>query len=196
MSVTRDYPVNQGPSRGERALFGTVYFAFKPELAVANQAVSLGNHLSARHGLSGAVSPEVLHVTLCPLGFFPMLSDERIETACRIAGALVEKPFELCFDRVRSYPNGQENMPFVAYGGTAHYRLELFRRALSADLRRAGFPIKKYLPDPHMTLFYERIRVAEEPIEPIHWTVRDFTLIHSIHGQTRHVMLGQWPLRG
>jgi 2'-5' RNA ligase len=47
-----------------------------------------------------------------------------------------------------------------------------------------------------MTLFYDRCSVAEDPIDPIRWMVRDFVLVHSIRGGGRHILPGQWPLRG
>jgi 2'-5' RNA ligase len=177
-----------------------VYFAFKPDRDAADHAVSIGNRLCAKHGLLGEVSPAVLHVTICPIGYIPELPNDRIDVACTIAEQLAEqlvaKPFEFIFDRVRTYPNGQEKLPLVAFAANGVPRADLFRHALVADLRRAGFSFRRKLPDPHMTLFYDRRTVAEEAIDPIRWTVRELVLVHSIYGQGRHVLLGQWPLCG
>ena len=175
---------------------GTVYFAFKPEQDAIDQVVSVGNRLRAKHGLAGSVRPSVLHVTLCAIGYFPLLSEERVESACGIAGCLVAKPFEMILNRVRTYPNGKEKSPLVAFADSGVSRVDLFRYALIADLRRNGFSFPKKLPDPHMTLLYDRSVVSEEPIDPIRWVVRDFVLVHSIHGEGRHELLGQWPLCG
>jgi len=203
MSAMSDLFLNQsgggmpnGLLRGARRDPGTVYFAFKPEPDAIGQVVSVGNHLCVKHELAGSVRPSVLHMTICAIGYFPVLPEERVETARGVAGRLVAKPFEMMLNRVRTYPNGKEKPPLVAFADSGMSRVDLFRHALIADLRRNGFSFPKKLPDPHMTLFYDRRVVAEEPIDPIRWVVRDFVLVHSIYGEGRHELLGQWPLRG
>jgi 2'-5' RNA ligase len=203
MSAMGDLFLNQwggrsphGPLGGARRELGTVYFAFKPEPDVIAHLVSLQNNLGAKHGLRGIRSPSVLHMTICAIGYFPMLPEERAERAREVAGRLVAKPFEMILNRVRTYPNGQEKPPLVAFADSGVPRVDLFRYGLIADLRRSGFSFPRKQPDPHMTLFYDHRMVAEEPIDPIRWAVRDFVLVHSIYGKGRHELLGQWPLRG
>jgi 2'-5' RNA ligase len=203
MSAMSNLFVNQwggrppnGPLRDARRDPGTVYFAFKPEPDVISQTVSVGNHLCAEHELTGRVRPSVLHMTICAIGYFPMLPEGRVETALEVANRLVAKPFEMILNRVRTYPNGKEKPPLVAFADNGVSRIDLFRYALIADLRRNGFNVPKKLPDPHMTLFYDYRVIAGEPIDPIRWVVRDFVLVHSIYGEGRHELLGQWPLRG
>jgi 2'-5' RNA ligase len=198
-----DLFLNSGGSRlphgallGERWLPGTVYFAVKPEPDTVDPLVSVGNRAGVRHGLLGSVSPAVLHMTICPIGYLPELPDERIEEACKIGERFVEKQFEIVWDRIRTYPNGREKQPLVAFASNGAPKAKLFRHALITDLKRCGFIFPRQLPDPHVTLFYDRHIVAEEPIEPIRWIVRDFVLVHSIYGQGRHRLLGHWPLRG
>lgn len=185
----------KGLPRGVRDYPGTVYFAFKPEPDVTGRAVSIGSRLRAKHGLMGRVSPAVLHMTICPIGSRPELSDEYIDAACKVAGSLVAEPFEMILDRVRTYPNGQERLPLVAFADNDVARAALFRHALIADLRRGGVIVRRKLSKLHMTLLYDRCIVAEEIIDPIRWIVRNFVLVHSIRGEGRHVLLGQWPLR-
>jgi RNA 2',3'-cyclic 3'-phosphodiesterase len=185
-----------GPLLGAPRHPGTVYFAHKPEPEVIDQAVSVGNHFCAKHGLAGSVKPSVLHMTIGAIGYFPELSEERVETARGVADRLVAKPFEMILNRVMTYRNGKEKPPLVAFADSGVSKVDLFRYALIADLRRNGFSFTKKLPNPHMTLFYDHHVVAEEPIDPIRWVVRDFVLVHSIHGEGRHELLGQWPLRG
>ena len=48
---------------------------------------------------------------------------------------------------------------------------------------------------PHMTLIWASRRVDEYPIVPIRWTVREFVLVRSHVGQSRHEYIGRWPLR-
>jgi hypothetical protein len=36
---------------------------------------------------------------------------------------------------------------------------------------------------------------ALDPIAPIGWPVRDFALVLSLAGQSRHIHVGRWPLQ-
>jgi 2'-5' RNA ligase len=47
-----------------------------------------------------------------------------------------------------------------------------------------------------MTLLYGRGATVHQAIEPVAWTVRELVLVHSFLGETRHEVLGRWPLRG
>jgi 2'-5' RNA ligase len=174
---------------------GAVYFALKPGAAAVDQAAAIGGRLRLVHRLSAQVSVDVLHVTLCSLGLLPDLPAERIDAAREIAGRLAAHSFEIRFDRVRSHPVGRSKLPLVAFAGDRAPRAELFRRRLVSDLRMKGLVSRKDRPDAHMTLLYDRCVVAEEAIDPISWTVRDFVLVHSLHGRGQHVELGRWPLR-
>jgi 2'-5' RNA ligase len=48
---------------------------------------------------------------------------------------------------------------------------------------------------PHMTLLYDRRMVAEQAVDPVRLAVSDFTLVHSLVGQSRYIELARWPLR-
>ncbi len=47
---------------------------------------------------------------------------------------------------------------------------------------------------PHMTMIYGDKAIAPQPITSLRWTVREFLLIHSERGLTKHNILGPWPL--
>jgi hypothetical protein len=93
-------------------------------------------------------------------------------------------------------PKWDENkLPIVAFAYSGVPKAALFRHALIADLRRSGSSFGRKFRDPHMTVFYDFRFVAEEPIDAIHWVIRDFVLVHDIYGEARHELLGQWSLR-
>jgi RNA 2',3'-cyclic 3'-phosphodiesterase len=48
---------------------------------------------------------------------------------------------------------------------------------------------------PHVTLAYDPQEVPLQAIEPIRWVVSEFVLVHSLIRQTRHIVLGRWPLK-
>lgn len=47
---------------------------------------------------------------------------------------------------------------------------------------------------PHLTLGYPAGQPFSRAIPPIEWTAADLVLIHSHLGQTRHDIVGRWPL--
>jgi RNA 2',3'-cyclic 3'-phosphodiesterase len=70
--------------------------------------------------------------------------------------------------------------------------LQSLRQQMLEALERTGlrgWARKAFTP--HLTLWYGESEIAEHPIEPIGWTVREFVLIHSLRG---HTHLARWPL--
>jgi 2'-5' RNA ligase len=62
-------------------------------------------------------------------------------------------------------------------------------------MRRAGLKSRLDFA-PHLTLLYDNRRIEKRFVEPIKWTVREFTLVLSLRGQTIYRPLGQWQLSG
>jgi len=60
----------------------------------------------------------------------------------------------------------------------------------------AGFSVNgvKSSYTPHVTLLYDSQRVVQQAVETVAWTVREFVLVHSLLGQTRHIALMRWSL--
>ena len=69
-------------------------------------------------------------------------------------------------------------------------------RSLAAAMTTAGLGRRmasRYTP--HMTLLYGDGELAEQAVETIAWTVREFVLVHSVDSKSPYVPLGRWPLR-
>lgn len=151
--------------------------------------------LRARHRLNArAQAPERFHITLHHLGDHPGVRRDIVAMASEAAEAVTASPFEVTFDRAVSFQGGGAN-PYVLLCGPGRDALEAFQRDLGFALARAGLARwvdKSFLP--HITLLRDRQIVAEEFIAPVTWTVRGFTLIHSLLGRTTHIPLAQWPL--
>ncbi len=47
---------------------------------------------------------------------------------------------------------------------------------------------------PHVTLAYLSETLPLQPVARIDWRVRSFRLVHSLLGQGRYHVLGEWPL--
>ena len=155
--------------------------------------------LRAQHGLRGKpVAQDRLHITLNHLGDHAGLPRDMVALAREAAGTLATAPFEVEFDRVESFENRSSNYPFVLRGGDGLLSLLAFQRALANAMRLTGTRIGKWAESnftPHVTMLYDGRLVVGQPVEPIGWTVREFVLVHSLLGQTRHEVLGRWALR-
>ena len=173
-----------------------VFFAIFPDADAAARIARLAQHLRGEHGLKGKpLAPERLHVTLHHLGDYVGLPRGVVAAAREAAAAVVRPPFDVTFDRVVSF-GGSRNRPLVLCGGDGLAALTAFQQALGTAMAKAGLgrwaePHFK----PHVTLLYDNGGVAEQAVETIGWSVRQFVLVHSLLGQTRHVPLAHWPLR-
>jgi 2'-5' RNA ligase len=183
-------------SEHERRPPGEVFFAINPDGDGADAAVGIARSLSVEQRLTGKpLTPDRLHVTLLAIGRYPELQQEVVEAACDVVAGLAVRPFEVMFNRAMSYPTGRSTRPLALVGGDGTIEVEMFQRTLFAEMKRIGLPVGRP-PKPHMTLLYDRRAVTEQPVTPVRWPVREFVLIHSLSGQSRHVPLARWPLRG
>jgi RNA 2',3'-cyclic 3'-phosphodiesterase len=154
--------------------------------------------LCAQHDLKGRpLTADRLHVTLFHLGdYFGEAPPEIVAAAVRAGDAVKASPFAVSFDRAVSFRR-QRKAPLVLRGSGDNAPLMAFHRDVGAAMMQAG--LGQWINPrftPHVTLLYDDRNVAEQPVEPVIWTVGEFVLIRSLLGQTRHIALGRWPLRG
>jgi len=186
-----EFDVAQSPT--DRLLFLTY-----PDLNAATGIAGLVPGLRAEHGLQGKpVAPERLHITLNHLGDHAGVPQDMVALAQEAAGTLAMSPFDVVFDRVVSFGGKPGNLPCVLRGGDGLDQLRGFQQTLAAAMRKTGSRLGKWAEanfTPHVTLLYDRQSVAEQAIEPVRWTVREFALVHSLLGRTQHVVLRRWLL--
>lgn len=169
-------------------LFYAIFPPPGPAAQITRQRQGLGAELGWR---GGEVATDRLHITLYPIwGGDEPPPPWLVEAAREAAGLIAAAPFEIVFDRVASFTPivllPRESQPLTALHG-----------ALGAALAKVGLPIRRTSRfAPHISLLYGQRRIEERAVDPVTWTVRAFTLVHSLVGQTRHVRLGQWTLRG
>lgn len=189
------------PPRRPRKKFGAtqkdrISFAALPDQAAAARIHALAERLKAENGFAGTlILPEHLHVTLFHLGDWISLPTEIVAIAKTAAGSVAAAPFPVTFRRVESFRNRTGVFPFVLTSEEAPWRP--LRTALGASLKANGLGGAVHTDDdfkPHVTLLRDEVRIKPIAVEPISWTVRDFVLIHSLLGQTKHVHLGRWNL--
>lgn len=183
------------PKRPER-----LFFALRPDSETSTSVGGLRQRFLRDHRLTGTpIELRHLHVSLHPLGDYARLPSNIIYGAQLAANAVSMPPFEASFRSIRSFDRPPSlkgrpgRWPLVLLGegdglGALHRELGA---AMAKNGLRPGIGFK-----PHMTLLYGPKPIAPQEIEPIRLRVKDFVLIHSERGLTRHNVIGHWWLRG
>ncbi|MGN2252376.1 RNA 2',3'-cyclic phosphodiesterase [Frateuria sp. GZRe12] len=172
-----------------------LFFAVMPPPAVAERVASLAGELRQQLRLRGRPRPTGhLHVTLHHLGDFAGLPQQRVDEACAAAASVELSSFEAHFDRVASFRGRAGKHPFVLLGADRATGLAGLYANLGTRLAAAGLARREPAFVPHVTLLYDALTIAPQPIEPFEWTVQEFVLIHSLLGRTEYRVLGRWPL--
>jgi 2'-5' RNA ligase len=113
----------------------------------------------------------------------------------RAAAAVVAPSFEARFDRIASFHGRPGERPLVLRGDEGLVRLIVFQKTLGEALTKVGIGVDlKFTP--HITLLYDDKNVVETPIDPINCAADEVVLVHSLLGQTRHIPLGRWKMKG
>lgn len=177
-----------------------LFFAVVPDANTAGAMSKFAQQLCAGTRVrSKPLAANRLHVTLLHLGNFAGgLPADKVDAAMRAAASINLAPFTVEFDAVASFASKPRPGPLVLTGSEGVGGLHELHDALGHALRHAGFGDRaasnatSYVP--HVTLAYGMPWAAAHPVESVCWNVREFALIHSLLGRTRHVALARWPL--
>jgi 2'-5' RNA ligase len=168
-----------------------LFFSIFPDHAAAVRIANTAEHFRRAYGLKGApLLTERFHVTVQGLGNYDGLPRNVIAKAIEAGAAVTPVPFAVAFDRVTSFAGSDV---LVLCGGDGVDGIVIFHHALGVAMRKSGLSAGSQFT-PHITLVYDGRRIEEQFIEPIRWTVRDFVLVHSLRGRTKHIPLERWHL--
>ena len=178
-----------------------LFYAIYPDADTAALLAKRAQDLRDEWGLTGApLATARFHITLHHLGDFAELPQDLIVKAVEAAESLVAAPFDVVFDRAVSFGTRPgANSPFVLRGGDGLAGLVAFQGALGIAMMKTGRRLGERVETnftPHVTLLYDGRLIAERAVAPIGWTAREFVLVRSLLGKTRHIVIGRWPLRG
>jgi 2'-5' RNA ligase len=180
------------PGLGIQQLDG-LFFSIFPDLAAAVRIANTAEHFRRAYALNGApLLTDRFHVTVYGLGNYDGLPRSVVAKAIEAGAAITAVPFGVVFDRVTSFAGSDA---LVLCGGDGVDGLLMFHQSLAIAMRKSGLYTSLQFT-PHITLLYDGRRIEEQFIEPIRWTVREFVLVHSLHGRTKHIPLERWPLHG
>jgi 2'-5' RNA ligase len=168
-----------------------LFFSIFPDQAASVRIANTAEHFRRAYGLNGApLLTDRFHVTVQGLGNYDGLPRSIVAKAIEAGAAVTSMAFEVAFDRVRSFAGSDA---LVLCGGDGVDGIVMFHRALGFAMRKSGLSAGSHIT-PHITLSYDGRRIEEQFIEPIRWTVRDFVLVHSLRGRTKHIPLERWHL--
>lgn len=176
-----------------------LFFALYPDAQTAQRISALARELKAAHGLRGRpLAASRFHVTLHFFGDHLGLPQALVDAATAAAAQLKCAPFYVVFDHAMSFSAHRRKRPFVLRGSDGGLAaLMAFRRALGDAIERQGLGrLVDARFTPHVTLLYDELPLAPQPVEPVVWQVREFVLVDSLIGRTRHVPLARWALDG
>jgi RNA 2',3'-cyclic 3'-phosphodiesterase len=177
-----------------------LFFAVFPDAHTATGISKLAQQLCVDpRPKSKPLAANRLHVTLVHLGNFAGgLPPASVNAAMSAAASVTMAPFTVEFDSALTFAQKPRPGPLVLGGEEGVVGLHALHDALGAALQSAGFgdhAVAAKAPyTPHVTLAYGAPWIAPRPVEAVSWNVREFALVHSLLGRTKHVVLARWPL--
>ena len=175
-----------------------LFFAVFPDAPAVARAGAIARQLRDRHGLRGRpITPSHLHVSLHGIGQYPGIPNGVVAKARAAAATVSAAAFCIGFDHAGSFAIKRRLLPLVLRAEAPPAPLFGLRLRLGDAMARHGLRTEAPLSfTPHMTLLYDLRHIETCAVEPVTWVVRELVLVHSRHGETRHIWLGRWPLRG
>jgi 2'-5' RNA ligase len=175
-----------------------LFFSIFPEASTAARIAHIAERLRAKYRLLGSpLQTTRFHVSLHSFGEYDDAPPPVVAKAKDAAALVNAAPFRVSFNCAQSFSGRDGNHPLVLTGDDGVVGLTRLYSSLCTALRTVGFrPDASSAFTPHVTLLYDARRINEQFIEPIGWTVREFVLVLSLIGRTKHVPLDRWQLRG
>lgn len=174
-------------ARAPRTLTHNLFFALRP---AAEERERIADLIASLRIGGVPVRLDRLHITTLSLMIGGVLPDGLAAEAAEIAASIRMPPFRVIFDRLVGGSRSALLLPSEPLEA-----LRMFRERLGFALMRAGIGFARTGRfTPHMTLVYGGQPMPEIEIEPISWIVKEFALIDSFIGETRHVEVELWQL--
>ena len=193
-SVSRALPPSTGLGFSGRY---NLFFALLPEPAVVPLVSDFGARVCGAHRFRGKpIWPDRLHITLLSAMDVYCGREENIDRAKRAGARVDAAAFDVALDITESFFARTASHPFVLTSGRGIAAAAWLRQLLIVAMIEEGFevPVSSGFT-PHMTLMWADRCVEQYPALPIAWTVREFALVLSYVGQSRHEYLHRWTLR-
>ncbi|HEX3954708.1 MAG TPA: 2'-5' RNA ligase family protein [Stellaceae bacterium] len=140
------------------------------------------------------VERDRLHISLNFVGEYFALPEAPLAAVREAVSTLKVPSFVVSLNAVTSFENnGRKPRVFVGDDGVCG--VLMLHRTIHEALTKAGLQQgTERRITPHLTLSREDDKLPDDGVDPVSWRVREFRLIHSRQGQSRHNVLGSWPI--
>ncbi len=130
------------------------------------------------------------HVTLALTGDFPAFPDDLVRRLLAAGAEVRAEPFDLPLTLLSG---SRRSVALCPEGPVAP--LAVFQRQIAQAMARHDVPMREgWTFNPHQTLGYRKGEPFSRQVGGFVWTARDFVLVRSLVGLSRHEVLGRWPL--
>jgi len=174
----------------------SLFLALFPPPGTVPAIADVADGLRGRHGLKSRVRPSGhWHVTLHWFGYCSEPSATVIEALGRICGPVAAHtpPVEIVLDRATSFGSRRDGSRPLVLAGRPDGNPAL--KELHKRLKESGLPGEKGKGfQPHLTLFYDRKILQDEPVDPVSWKAEEIVLVLSEVGATKYHHLYRWKL--
>jgi len=168
------------------------FFALQPYPAIAREASVFAAETQAENRTGGVIRPvDTLHVTLALVarttGQVPWALLDSVRRAAR---SVHMRAFDVGLDRLEYWRPGDRGL-LALTGGEGVAGVEMLHEALMIALDRS-----RGTYTPHMSLIWGARETAARRAPLLRWRASNFVLVRSAHGQSRHEIIGRFPLVG
>lgn len=195
MQVAFDFTGGQGRDPDGQSWPDRYFFALRPDEETSFRVDRLAHELRRRLRLKGPPrGPEKYHVTLWPLLGADGPASQDIAMARRAACGVSQAAFAIGFDQAACFGPAW-NPALVLMASDELPAANALHLAIGEALRRFGIKAEAQSFRPHLTLLYDRRRLASFGVPYLHWHAREFVLVASTDGRPYDI-LGRWLLQG
>ncbi|KRE12752.1 hypothetical protein ASE66_19840 [Bosea sp. Root483D1] len=181
----------EGPSD---AAWNSYFFAIVLPPDIAQSIDALGRQLRRSMGLRGKlIGPDRYHVSLCGLGAFGEAPSGIVDLLKQIGASIREPGFDIFFDQTAAFSGSYGKRSLVLTASDTLPALITLQTRLHDAMQAANLPADARFT-PHITLLYDKRPASQIEIPRLSFTVPDFVLIRSVHGESQHDHLARWPL--
>jgi RNA 2',3'-cyclic 3'-phosphodiesterase len=176
--------------------WNSYFFAVVPPPDAARSIDLLGRRLRQSMALRGElIGPDRYHVSLGGLGAPGEAPRGLVDLLKQIGASVAAPAFDVVFDHIAWFGGSYGKRALVLASSDTLPALASLQMQLHDAMQVANLPDDERF-NPHITMLYEKrpAPLAETP--RVSFTVRDFVLIRSVHGESRHDHLERWPLSG
>lgn len=189
-------PEQLGTSHKASALHNLFFAIMVPETDSPEFAACFQGFQKTYPFRSKPIGADRLHLSVYAVWRGNTLPHDIVQMAIRTGDTVRFTPFSVTFTEAMTYRIRRAPMPLVLTAQESAEAVNGLRFQIgSAYLRVRGHGRYQHKSiSPHVTLAWDSVIVAKQPIKPLSILAREFALVHSHVGESRYTIVKRWPL--